>query len=494
MLSSVFAPAMGAFGAIMSGAFLQDVAQEATAMQKYGQLLGISTEQMSAWAGMANKMGVQTDQLADIFTDFNDKASDVARNDSGPFKELIERGLVDSFTDANGNLKNTEEIIYDISDAMRKVGPQEGAGLAKRLGINDPKMIALMMQGREEMRKQLEEMRKMGVYTDEDARSAKEFNGQISMMGRQFRMMLIPVFRLAIPLLNGLANAVRFVQRHWVALTPVFTAIAAILIARLIPSIKKTATAIKAAFNWKSFGILTLLLAIGLILEDIIVWANGGKSAFGGLYEKIFGSKEVVKDFIAKLMNIGDYIEPIKQIATVFAIVGAAFTIAAGLAAVFATTVGTIIAVITGVIVAAYLMYANWDSIVGWFSDKWNSLCDSITSVWDSACSTISGIWDAVCNAVSGAWDSVVQTVMAGINWILNKFSMLSQKWDALKAGISSMNPLNWIGGGDGGSVDNSSSSATQNNTYYINGGDPQEVANTVGGVNAGFNTATGSV
>jgi len=65
------------------GGFVADAVQESASMKKYGQMLGWTTEQMSAWAGAAQSMGIDGEKLADVFSDISDKASDLVRNGGG---------------------------------------------------------------------------------------------------------------------------------------------------------------------------------------------------------------------------------------------------------------------------------------------------------------------------------------------------------------------------------------------------------------------------
>lgn len=468
IMRSVVAPAIAAMGAFSAGDLVQQIGDEAIAIQRYAELLGMSTEQMGAWANAADRFGVGADDLVDVLTDVNDKVTDVVNNDAGPFKELIDNGLIQSFRHADGTLKTTEEIIYELSDVVRSLGGQAGGGLLKRLGFNDPRMLSMMMQGGDALRGLVEQMKEQGTYTDADAELAKEFNRALTDMTHTLKMLLLPVFRVLSPLMVQLARGAQFVADHFAALVPAIIAVAAVMVARMIPAAIKTGKAIMAAFSWKRFGLAAAIVALGLLLDDFITWLNGGESALGGFYDSLFGGVEGAKAFIDELSQfaevavwIGGAIAALWGLSQVITIVQGAFE---AMTAIMATSFGPVGLAITAVIGALWLLYQNWDTVTKAAAAAWQWLCDILLGAWTAVTSTID------------AWIANFQSMWAGIQNGLAEAAAFFGLGDASAS-------LSLTGGGS----PNISNAATQNNTINVYGKADESTINAASGAAEGW-------
>lgn len=455
IMSSVVAPALSMLGAFSAGDFVAQIGQEAMAIQKYAQLLGMSTEQMSAWASVADNFGIEAGDLVDVLTDVNDKVTDLVNNDAGPFKELVDRGLITSFKNADGTLKSTEEIVYELSNAVKSLGGQQGAGLLKRLGFNDPKMLSMMMQGGDALKTLVEQMKQRGVYTDADAKSAKEFTLALKDMSRSLKMLLLPVFRLLSPIMAKTAQGFAYIADHATALIPALIAVAAVMTARMIPAAIKTAKELRAAFSIRQFGILAALIAIGLVLEDFITWLQGGESAFGDFYNSLFGGIEGAKQFINQFMQFAQVAGIVAGVAAGFVLLSQAITAAQAIMTALGVaslgTFGIIVAAIGGVIAAAWALYENWDEVT-----------NSAATAWQ----TFTGI-------VEDAWNSVTSTIDSWINGFIATFSGIWEKIQAVRewAGFVSGSDA-YITAASGGASTSTVNNNTRNAKYIFNGPD----------------------
>lgn len=461
IMKSAVAPALSMLGAFSAGDFIQQLGSEAQEIQRYAQLVGMSTEQMSAWAGAADRFGIEAGDLTDILTDVNDKVTDVVNNDAGPFKELIERGLIQSFQHADGTLKTTEEIIEELSDAVKGLGGQEGAGLLKRLGFNDPRMLSFMMQGGDAMRALVEQMKAQGGYTDADAESAKQFTVALKDMARSLKMLLLPVFRVMSPMLAALAKGFDFGAKHAAAFVPALIALSVVMAARLIPTIKTLGKEIKAAFSIKRFGIVAALIGLGLLLDDFVTWLQGGKSAFGDFYDALFGGIDGAKKFIEELMKFAEVAGIVAGIVAAMwalsAVLSAVQTAMSAFGIVSLGTFGLIIAGIGALIAAAWLIYNNWDEI----------------------CAAVSKVWEGFINGITGLWNGFTGAVTAWLNWFANAFSNIINKIVSFGEKIGS-----FIGGLDFGNISASfdasgyATAASGDSGNYTNNVEAQQVIN----------------
>lgn len=108
-----------------------------------------------------------------------------------------------------------------------------------------------------------------------------------------------------------------------------------------------------------------------------------------------------------------------------------------------------IIAIITAIAVAAYLIYANWDKIKPYlmaFWDgikaKWTQFTTWVGGIWDGIKQKASAIWDGISQSASSAWDGVKIIVSGAIDGVVNTFKNIISTID----GIFANNPiLNFI-------------------------------------------------
>lgn len=132
----------------------------------------------------------------------------------------------------------------------------------------------------------------------------------IKVLTHSLKMMLLPVFRALVPFLTNISKIFTEVSKHAVALIPVLSGIAVAVGVRMAGGFLAIAKSIKiAALAAKAFifspwgAVLMALLAIGLVLEDFLVWLDDGESAWGEYYEAIFGDTENAKKIFQNLYN-----------------------------------------------------------------------------------------------------------------------------------------------------------------------------------------------
>lgn len=308
LMTGVVAPALAG---LASGELVQQFADDITQVDKLSKSLGMSVEQLSAWRTAAEMAGVEANEVGEIFADFNDWMVDAKFNEGGAmYTDFIQNGLLPAVTDANGEMKKTEDYILEFADALHKMDPAQASGIARQIGLSDLQTASWIQQGGDAIRRQLELAKEIGTYTQEDAQAASEFTMSIKILTHSVRMMLLPVFRALVPILTNVSKLFTEASKHATALIPVLSGIGIAVGVRMAggflavaKSIKTAALAAKA-FIFSPWGaVLMALLAIGLVLEDFLVWLDGGESAWGEYYEKIFGSTENAKKIISNFVD-----------------------------------------------------------------------------------------------------------------------------------------------------------------------------------------------
>lgn len=340
---------MPAVGALASGALVQQFTDEITQVDRLSKSLGVNIEQMQAWQGAAQNMGVAGEEIGELFADFNDWMTDAFYNKSGELYAIInENKKFPGIENLNGELKNTQEYILEVADALKEMSPQEATGFARRLGISNAGMVGFLQQGSASISAQLQQIKQLGVYTEQDAKAAQEFAAASRDLFRALKMMLLPVFRAIVPIATAMSKGVQELSKHIRAFIPLLIALGTALTLHLfIPGknvqkqiqwlrvsfkllarapLKTIASGIKAiGLALKGFLLnpVTLaiagLVALGIAIDDFIGWMNGDKNAFGDFWVSIFGSaenaKQVINQFIAEAKAaFNDFKETVKTL------------------------------------------------------------------------------------------------------------------------------------------------------------------------------------
>lgn len=337
LVTGVLAPAMAG---LASFNFVQSFADEITQVDRLSESLGVNIEQLSAWRMAAEMAGVEADEVGEIFADFNDWMVDAKFNEGGAmYTDFISKGLLPAVTDANGELKKTEDYILEFADALHKMDKAQASGIARQIGLSDLKTATWLQQGGDAIREQLNLAKEIGTFTEKDAAAAREYTFTMNMLTHSLKMAVLPVFRLLVPLFGKVADvmqaftekintffssfkdmgvigasisrqinlALSSLYKNIMAFAPL---LAGVGLMKLIDIFKNMATAIKKAsivaraFILSPWGIaLTSLLAIGVAVQDFIKWLNGDESNLANFFEKIFGDTDTAKEKLNNLYN-----------------------------------------------------------------------------------------------------------------------------------------------------------------------------------------------
>lgn len=235
--------------------------------------------------------------------------------------------------DANKELDNFEEKAQDAEDANKKLNQSlvQQIDSFKKLASQAAKSLAPFVllgkaisdtaqfanealeaaEAAQEAGMSLEEFQlqdgnRYALYTKEDVDNAKNYE----MVMRDIRMgtksITSNISRMLLPAMIWLGKVVRnvvdFFTEHGEFIKIMFIGLAVAITAFSIPAIIKMGVAL-----WASLApiivplglIIALITGIALVIEDLIVWINGGESAFADLWDNIFGGVEGAK----KLFN-----------------------------------------------------------------------------------------------------------------------------------------------------------------------------------------------
>lgn len=142
---------------------------------------GISVERLQELDFIANQVGTSLDTItgaqARLIRSMNE-GRDGTGNQAEAFKAL---GV--SVVDAEGNLRNTEEVFYDVIDALSQIeNPAEADALAMQLfGKSAQELNPLIRAGSDEMERLAEEAHNVGaVMSEEDVAAFEAFDDTLA--------------------------------------------------------------------------------------------------------------------------------------------------------------------------------------------------------------------------------------------------------------------------------------------------------------------------
>lgn len=419
IVSAMAAPLMTAFAGFSAGALTSAYVSQAQGLRQLSDSLGMSMEVLQGWQYAAESAGAEAEEVGNFFRDMNDYIVDATTFDSGPLKD-ISKELGISLKDAQGNVRDTMDVVLDLSDAFQKVGSQKAVAFGMQMGI-DPGMIQLLQKGRAEIEGVIKAQQELGGYTKEDAEIAAKAQFAFMSLGRAIQAAALPVARVLVPMMTKatekFSETVAFLRKHEPFVKAVFAGLAAVITARLIPaSVKLAAVWLANPLTWIIGGIAAAIVAIGLAIDDLIAYMDGGKSVFADFWA-IFGTGPEIAE------ALGSAWENLKAIGSALfeALTGGVKLFFQNFSGVFSG----LAQIVTGVL----------QVIKGLFTADFGSIAEGIGNVFTGVGKTIGGIFDGIAKTVSDAFWGVVNSVgqwftdmlasIPGLSWALEKMGVV---------------------------------------------------------------------
>ena len=172
-LKSVAAQALAVIGGVsILKSSIAQYYEQAQAIEKTSDALGMSIEDWQAWQRTAASAGVDAEELSTRFMDLGDWMQDLILHDSGPLKDAT-KDLGVSFTDAKGKAVSFEEGLLRLSDATSKIDRQKATSILTQIGF-DEKTIPLILKGRKGIEELLKVQKAQAIYSKQDIENAKK--------------------------------------------------------------------------------------------------------------------------------------------------------------------------------------------------------------------------------------------------------------------------------------------------------------------------------
>lgn len=294
-------------------AFTKKIASSNDELGKFALTTGIDVEALQEFGYVAEIGGASADAMNSSLANLSKTASEAARGMGAGVEVFGMLGL--SATDASGKVKDADQLFLELSDSISSLGTQaEKLEFAQKLGI-DQSLILTLDQGSNAIQKLRQDAQDLGfVIGTESAQAAAEFNdslldvtkvirGLANVIGTRLMKVITPMmdaftdwFKANREIIKQ--NLIVFFERLVEVIRAVFGVV--MRVASFVNTVAqafggwentiKLVTAAMIALNASVLLIPALVtaaaVAIFLLLEDLMVFAQGGESALGALAEK----------------------------------------------------------------------------------------------------------------------------------------------------------------------------------------------------------------
>ncbi len=162
--------------------FTSKTNQASAEVEKLGRLTGISTDTIQ-------EMSFAMEQVGGSISSMHSDLVSLLASMNSPIPGEFNQGLFllgVSTKKANGDLKSVDDVLLDIADKMQGMSAQRQMQWGQKIGISKD-TILLLQEGRGEIERLRKQAKQIPVIVDKESlKNAREFNRQMSLLGRVF--------------------------------------------------------------------------------------------------------------------------------------------------------------------------------------------------------------------------------------------------------------------------------------------------------------------
>ncbi len=476
---------------------------QADSLLKFSRAIGQNVEDIDAWGQAVKRSGGSAEGFQNSLKSLTVQLSKMSTTGKSRAGNILQSVGIDAGD--IGRQRNAFEVLSDIADKMQGMSKEEAFGFGASLGL-DSGTIMLLQQGRDGVADLVGKMKELGTITPDDT-WVEDFNDSIDDIKKSFMSLMGIVFREVGPVFNWLTQQIKqlniWLRKHEVAVKAFFYMVAGLITALLIPTLLELfATILANPITW----IIMLLAGLALVIEDLVVWANGGESALGDLWTAIFGSPEEAKqtfeDLKQALIDIYDTVMPlIKSFQEWWQ------TLSLGEKALASISPFGLLFELGQLAIDTFIDYAigkigefgDWingqfSAIGEWIDGVWQEIGDWIDgilqdveeyarSTFDDMMATANSIVEAIKGFFVGLKDTIMQAIGEAIDWAIGKLAELAA---AVKSTPIIGGAIDYVTGGGG--TTNNTVSSKYNVIVNTNATDAEGTGRAVSNAMMGYN------
>ena len=359
MTKWVTGPLLGAGAGLL--ALTNKAAGVGDELAKTATKLGVSTDALQEMEYWASQNGISSDAMERAVGRLNQRVGRAAMGND-KYAEAFSALNVE-IVDANGNVRDTEDVMQDTIAALRDIeDPALRSAMASE--IFGTKMARDLMPALEDSSLSLEDAAKkaheLGIVMGEDSiESSEDYMDAMDDLNRSLGALWRGIGEKLIP----------------------------VLVNDVIPIIQDKVVPAIGAFADRIIGLIEWFMELDPVWQKVIGYAVAFFVAIGPI-----------------LLVVGKFISILGVVIPVVAKVGAI------IAAVAAGPFALIVAAIAAVIAIGYLLWRNWDAIVEFARNLWQMFSEWFMTLWET-------VRDAVVGFAQGLWDGVKEWFQSLIDW-----------------------------------------------------------------------------
>ena len=307
------------FGVIGGVAFIKSQLTEFTdaalEVDTASKTLGMDIKEFQGWQKAAEKVGLETQDLVQLFGDVSDRMYDAVLHDSGPFKDAVE-DIGISLKGVKEGATSSADMLLQFAQAVEKMPKDKAHGLLTQYGF-DPESIKLIMMGEKELEKLIKVGKEKPRFDKQDIENAKkQREAQLRLkeaweaISALFSSIVSPAITLLTKLLGDLLGWMKENKQFVIIF---FTGLAGVITGLMLPALTAMATAAWAAIA-PFAPLIAIVGAIGLVIDDLITYIDGGESALTGLWSHLGTGPEIISRLNAAWQGFKDIFDGVLQV------------------------------------------------------------------------------------------------------------------------------------------------------------------------------------
>ncbi len=476
------------FGAALVGAFSVGTAfstwkEQVAELGEVSRRLHMGMEDLQGWTGAVGKFGGSASDFENSLRGLNSQLAKMAvlgRSRTGTFLQSlgIDPGEL-------GRQRDALQVLEELAGVMEQMSPDEARAAGQALGF-DSSMIMLLQQGRDGMKELIRQKKEDAIYTQEDADAVKAYNVEMGKIKKGFIGIMGVLFRTVLPAFTKVAEAVgkfvSYIRKHQTAVKAFFIMLATLIMGLLLPSIMAFFSALLTnPITW----VILALAALAAVIEDLIVWLEGGDSALEDFWTELFGSREDAKQLfteikdsaqrfvdesIPKLEELADevkgLVKDIRDLWTELSNSAPWEVFKSGLESLGSGVLNTGTAIqgehdmAFGAMESALNSNGESSLIGSYLGAQWQAFKDEVSNTWDwvkaqaseaidAATEEVISVWDSFTETLSEAWESVIEAVIEVLTDFLERGKQVldaaEKAWESFK--VTAINAINSLQG-----------------------------------------------
>jgi hypothetical protein len=264
--------------------FVSDVVASDAAVGRMAKNIGMSTETLSAWQGVAERAGGSSAGITGSLKAMAQQMAQISITGT-PGAQVLQSLAMSGINVAKYFDKATtsSERLLMASDAFKGMDASRAQALGAGMGF-DEGTVNVLMQGRQAVQALLAEQEKIGVTNEADAKSAQQLQAAWRAMGQASTDLGRKILTSLSPYIQQLAAALLKLSEWAATHRPMVEA--------MFIGLAATAAAFAVALAAPIAGIAALAAGIGVAVAAVAVlyddwktWIDGGQSAFGGFWQ-----------------------------------------------------------------------------------------------------------------------------------------------------------------------------------------------------------------